>query len=123
MGWSFAIVNGKLAEIFFHHKKNGEPVIEGFCYVKASEYKTKREKQHIKIDTVWCRFLCVAFPSWFCIRLLLHNKSPLSPAHHSFCDEKIFLPTCRLQLQNSNPYSPEYHVDKIKKDMASTPAT
>jgi len=50
------MVNGRLAEIFFRHKKDGEPVIEGFCYVKASEYKTKREKQHIKIDTKRYRF-------------------------------------------------------------------
>ena len=56
MGWCFAMVNGRLAEIFFRHKKDGEPVIEGFCYVKASEYKTKREKQHIKIDTKRYRF-------------------------------------------------------------------
>ena len=56
MGWCFETVNGKLAEIFFHHKKNGDPVIQGFCYVKAGEYKTKREKQHIKIDTKRYRF-------------------------------------------------------------------
>ena len=51
MGWCFAIVNGKLAEIFFRHKKNGDPIMEGLCYVKESEYTTKRERQQIKIDT------------------------------------------------------------------------
>ena len=51
MSWSFAIVNGKLAEIFFDRKKNGDPIMLGFCYVKKSEYKTKREKQYIKTDT------------------------------------------------------------------------
>ncbi|OGG50221.1 hypothetical protein A2763_04560 [Candidatus Kaiserbacteria bacterium RIFCSPHIGHO2_01_FULL_54_36] len=56
MGWCFAKVNGKLAEIYFRHKKNGDPVIQGFCYIKQNEYKTKREKQHIKIDTKRYRF-------------------------------------------------------------------
>ena len=44
--WQFAIVNGRLAEVFFSDRK-----IAGFCYVKASEYKTKREKQWIASDT------------------------------------------------------------------------
>ena len=51
MSWSFAIVNGKLAEVFFDRKKNGSPVILGFCYVKKSEYKTKREHKMIAVDT------------------------------------------------------------------------
>ena len=51
MSWSFAIVNGKLAEVFFDRKKNGSPVILGFCYVKKSEYKTKREQKMIVADT------------------------------------------------------------------------
>ena len=44
--WQFAIVNGRLAEVFFSDRK-----IAGFCYVKASEYKTKKEKQWISSDT------------------------------------------------------------------------
>jgi hypothetical protein len=51
MGWSFALMNGRLAEIFFDHKKNGEPIIRGFCYVSKSEYKTKKERLWIKTDT------------------------------------------------------------------------
>ena len=46
-GWCFAIVNGKLAEIFFNEKKG----IYGHCYVKKSEYKTKREQKMIEVDT------------------------------------------------------------------------
>lgn len=46
MTWQFGVVNGKLAEVFFE-KKN----ILGFCYVKASQYKTKKEKMWIKSDT------------------------------------------------------------------------
>ncbi|MEK7134503.1 MAG: hypothetical protein AAB819_02155 [Patescibacteria group bacterium] len=46
MSWQFALVNGKLAEVFFEHKK-----ILGFCYVKASQYKTKKERAWIKSDT------------------------------------------------------------------------
>lgn len=45
MSWQFAFVNNKLAEVFFERKK-----ILGFCYVKASEYKTKKEKAWIESD-------------------------------------------------------------------------
>ncbi len=57
MNWCFAIVNGKLAEIFFEKKKNGKSAINGHCYVKESEYKTAREKKMIREDTAKCRFL------------------------------------------------------------------
>lgn len=49
MSWSFGIVNNKLAEIFFEGKK-GKTVFLGHCYVKESEYKTKRERRWIKED-------------------------------------------------------------------------
>lgn len=49
MSWSFGIVNTKLAEIFFENKK-GEINILGHCYVKESEYKTKKEKRWIQED-------------------------------------------------------------------------
>lgn len=42
-GWCFAIVNGRLAEIFFD-KKYG---IYGHCYVKREEYS---KKEHTMID-------------------------------------------------------------------------
>lgn len=45
-GWCFAIVNGRLAEIFFD-KKYG---IHGHCYVKREEY-SKRERKMIDSDT------------------------------------------------------------------------
>lgn len=51
MGWSFAIVNNKLAEIFFDKNKVGKTKIRGHCYVKRSEYKTKQEHKWIKEDT------------------------------------------------------------------------
>ena len=50
MGWCFAIVNGKLAEIFFERKK-GKLLFLGHAYISESEYKTKKEKQWIKSDT------------------------------------------------------------------------
>ena len=46
MSWQFALVNGKLAEVFFENRK-----ILGFCYVKADQYKTRKEKAWIKYDT------------------------------------------------------------------------
>lgn len=50
MIWSFAIINGRLAEIFFERKK-GKFSIDAHCYVKESEYKTKKEKGWIQRDT------------------------------------------------------------------------
>lgn len=49
--WSFAIINGKLAEIHFDKMKDGSIKLYGHCYVKASEYKTKQEKKYIEEDT------------------------------------------------------------------------
>jgi len=54
MGWCFAIVNGKLAEVFFdenRNKKRRKIAIWGHCYIKRSEYKTKQEKKSIADDT------------------------------------------------------------------------
>lgn len=53
--WCFAIVNNKLAEIFFE-KEKGKPLINGHCYVKKSEYKTKKEQKQIEIDTKKYKF-------------------------------------------------------------------
>lgn len=55
MPWSFAIVNGRLAEIFFDRSKNGKPKINGHCYVKKEDYKTKTEQKWIKQDTAKVR--------------------------------------------------------------------
>lgn len=49
-GWCFAIVNGKLAEIFFD-KKRDKPKILGHAFVEPEEYKTKKELKWIKEDT------------------------------------------------------------------------
>jgi len=51
-GWCFAIVNGRLAEIYFD-KKYG---IYGHCYVKKREY-TKRERKMIDSDIKKYRFI------------------------------------------------------------------
>ena len=50
-GWCFAIINNRLGEIFFEndHKKK-KSFIWGHCYVKRSEYKTKREQRQIDAD-------------------------------------------------------------------------
>lgn len=55
MGWCFAIVNGKLAEIFFDQGKE-EKVFLGHAYVEESEYKTKKERAWIKKDTIKYHF-------------------------------------------------------------------
>jgi len=46
MSWCFAIVNNRLAEIYFEEKMD-KPKIIGYCYVKKEEYKTKREQKWI----------------------------------------------------------------------------
>lgn len=56
MGWCFAIVNGRLSEIYFE-KKRGKPRIFGHCYVKHSEYKTKQEQKWIREDIAQLRFV------------------------------------------------------------------
>ena len=55
MGWSFAIVNGKLAEIFFDRRKN-KAIFYGHAYLNEDEYKTKQEKKWIKLDTAKHKF-------------------------------------------------------------------
>lgn len=49
MPWCFAIVNNKLAEIYFDERR-GKAKIIGHCYVKKEEYKTKKEQRWIKED-------------------------------------------------------------------------
>ena len=56
MNWCFAIVNNKLVEIFFE-KNKGKIEFLGHCYIKESEYKSKKEKLWIKQDTVKARFV------------------------------------------------------------------
>lgn len=51
MSWCFAIVNGKLAEIYFDKKKNSQTKIWGHCYIEKRDYKTKQEQKWIKQDT------------------------------------------------------------------------
>lgn len=50
-GWSFAKVNGRLAEIYFHEHGKGQVDVLAHCYVKQNEYSTKQEQQQIKKDT------------------------------------------------------------------------
>lgn len=56
MGWCFAIVNGRLAEIYFNETRKG-PNFQGHSYVEISEYETEREQKWIEIDTVKHRFV------------------------------------------------------------------
>jgi len=49
--WCFAIVNNRLAEIYFNKKKNGQINIWGHCFVNRKDYKTKQEQKWIDLDT------------------------------------------------------------------------
>ena len=51
MDWSFAIVNGKLSEIFYNKSKKGKVKMIGFCHVNKSDYKTRKEQEYILKDT------------------------------------------------------------------------
>ena len=51
MGWCFALVNNRLAEIFFDKIPKGKTKIRGYCYVHKSEYKTKKEQKWIRENT------------------------------------------------------------------------
>ncbi|MBU0476426.1 hypothetical protein KKB68_00195 [Patescibacteria group bacterium] len=51
-GWCFAMINGRLAEIYFD-KKQG---IYGHCYVQRKEY-TKKEKKMIDSDILKYQFV------------------------------------------------------------------
>ena len=50
MYWVFAMVNNRLAELFFD-KIKGKPVLFAHAYVKKSEYKTRHEQRMIMEDT------------------------------------------------------------------------
>lgn len=50
MTWSFGLVNGKLAEVFYEKRKR-KTVPYTHAYVRVSEYTTNREKRWIQEDT------------------------------------------------------------------------
>lgn len=50
MSWCFALVNNRLAEIYFD-KVKGKSKIVAHCYVKRQDYRTKKEQKWIKQDT------------------------------------------------------------------------
>lgn len=51
MCWNFALINNRLAEIYFDENKNGKFKIWGHCHVNKSEFKTKKEQEWIRKDT------------------------------------------------------------------------
>jgi hypothetical protein len=50
MNWCFAIINNRLAEVFFEKKKRKINFL-GHYYIKEDEYKSLKEKKWIKEDT------------------------------------------------------------------------
>ena len=57
MFWCFAIINNRLAEIYFNKKKTKESKIMGHCYVGREDFKTNEEQNAIKEDTAKYRFV------------------------------------------------------------------
>ena len=56
MNWCFAIINNRLAEIYFESKRKRNPKVIGHCYVKREEYRTKKEQKMIEEDIVRYKF-------------------------------------------------------------------
>jgi len=56
MGWQFAVVNGRLAEIYFDELKGNKRRLRGHCYVNKKEFKTKQEQKWIAKDIKHNRF-------------------------------------------------------------------
>ena len=56
MPWCFALVNNRLAEVYFNETRRG-PRITGHCYVKMEDFSTAKEKKWIKKDTEKLRFI------------------------------------------------------------------
>lgn len=54
--WAFALINGRLAEFHYEVIKGKSYMTYGHCYVKRSEYKTKKEQRWIDKDTEKNRF-------------------------------------------------------------------
>ena len=50
MHWCFAMINGRLAHVFFDVGKDGNKHIFAHSYIKASELRTRREKEMMKND-------------------------------------------------------------------------
>jgi hypothetical protein len=56
MNWCFAIINNKLAELYFE-KKNKHIKFIGHAFIKTSEYTTKAEQKAIAKDIKIHRFV------------------------------------------------------------------
>jgi len=50
MSWSFAIINGKLGEIYFEKTKTGKIKFQGHCYVKREDFTEKEELAMLEED-------------------------------------------------------------------------
>ena len=47
--WSYALINGRLGEIYFDHK-HGKIIFEGHCYLGKDERLTLREAAELQHD-------------------------------------------------------------------------
>ncbi len=56
MTWTFAIINGRLAEVYYRGPAD-KGKVWGYCYVKKSEFKTEKEQRWLQEDTKHFRFV------------------------------------------------------------------
>lgn len=57
MAWSFALINNRLAEIFFDKKSKCIEIL-GHTYVNESDYKSSKEQKWIDKDT---KYFCLVY--------------------------------------------------------------
>lgn len=50
-GWCFALINNRLAEIYFYRTKTGKSKIWAHAYIRRDKLKTKHEQHLIDVDT------------------------------------------------------------------------
>ena len=57
MNWCFALINNRLAEIYFDKTKGGKRKIHTHCYVRRNEFRTRHEQEMINADIKMVRLV------------------------------------------------------------------
>lgn len=91
-GWCFALINGRLAEIYFRRRHG----IYGYCYVDRQSFRTKQEQLDIQHDTA--RFQFTFRNGWFRDKLNDY-RFKLAAAHKVFGNRRKTIPLKTLQKE------------------------
>jgi len=91
-GWCFALVNGRLAEIYFRRQHG----IYAYCYVDRQSFRTKRERLDIQHDIARYRF--TFRNGWFRDKLNGY-RFKLAAAQKVFGNTRKTIPLITLQKE------------------------